>query len=220
MLGWIGSITEKPIREAAPTGMAQEPGGVMAGLVSGTKVATATGWRPVEALTSGDRILTFDNGLQPLSCVRRQPLWNGNQACPQKYWPLELARGALGTRGAFSILPHQVIMLESDAAEAIWGDPFALLLAVALDGADGVSRVPPAPDAEVIALHFNEEQVVFAEHGLMFLCPSSHDLLDYALNLQDASAYTVLPINEARRLSTTLEAAAAFAPNDPIFAPA
>ncbi len=215
MLGWIGSKTGKPI-----WGMAQDPDGVMTGLVSGTRVATATGWRTVEALTAGDRVLTFDNGLQPLSDVRRRPLWNGSSACPQRFWPLELACGALGNRGPLMIMPHQAVMLESDMAEAIWGDPFALLPAAALEGADGVSRVPPTPDAEVTALHFGDEQVVFAEHGLMFLCPSSRGLLDYALGSDEDPLYSVLPMSEARRLTMALEAGAVFAPNDALFASA
>ena len=111
-------------------------------------------------------------------------------------------------------------MLESDMAETIWGDPFALLPATALDGADGVSRVPPAPDTEVTVLHFDEEQVVFAEHGLMFLCPSSRDLLDYALGADEEPQYSVLPVSEARRLTMALEAGAVFAPNDALFASA
>ena len=220
MLGWIGAKTGKPIWGEAPKGTAQDPDGVMTGLVSGTRVATATGWRMVEALTAGDRVLTFDNGLQPLSGVTRQPLWTGSYACPQQFWPLELACGALGNRGPLTIMPHQAVMLESDMAETIWGDPFALLPATALDGADGVSRVPPAPDAEVTVLHFDEEQVVFAEHGLMFLCPSSRDLLDYALGDDEEPQYSVLPLSEARRLTMALEAGAVFTPSDTLFASA
>ena len=220
MLGWIGAKTGKPIWGEAPKGTAQDPDGVMTGLVSGTRVATATGWRAVEALTAGDRVLTFDNGLQPLSRVTRQPLWTGTYACPQQFWPLELACGALSNLGSLTIMPHQAVMLESDMAETIWGDPFALLPATALDGADGVSRVPPAPDTEVTVLHFDEEQVVFAEHGLMFLCPSSRDLLDYALGADEQPQYSVLPVSEARRLTMALEAGAVFAPNDALFASA
>ena len=220
MLGWIGAKTGRPIWGEASAGMAQDPDGVMTGLVSGTRVATATGWRTVEALTAGDRVLTFDNGLQPLGNVTRQPLWTGNHACPRQFWPLELACGVLGNRGPLTIMPHQAVMLESDMAETIWGDPFALLPAAALDGVDGVSRVPPAPDAEVTVLHFNHEQVVFAEHGLMFLCPSSRDLLDYALGFDEGSLYSVLPLCEARRLTMGLEAAAVFAPNDALLASA
>jgi len=218
MLSWIGSKTGKPIWGTAPTGRAQDPDGVMTGLVSGTRVATANGWRTVEALTEGDHVLTFDNGLQPLSNVSRKPLWTGSHACPQRFWPIELASGALGNRGALTIMPHQAVMLESDMAETIWGDPFALLPAAALEGGNGVSRVPPAPDAEVTVLHFDEDQVVFAEHGLMFLCPSSRDLLDYALGQEEGPPYSVLPLNEARRLTMALEGGAVFAPNDAVLA--
>ena len=36
------------------------------GLVAGTRIATAMGWRAVEAIAVGDLVLTFDNGLQPV----------------------------------------------------------------------------------------------------------------------------------------------------------
>ncbi|MGR3547076.1 MAG: Hint domain-containing protein, partial [Roseovarius sp.] len=81
----------------------------------------------------------------------------------------------------------------------LWGDPFALLPGVALEAAPGVARVMPEPGAEVVVLHFESEQVIFAENGLMALCPASCNLLDYAQE-RAGPRYEVLSLTEARGL--------------------
>jgi hypothetical protein len=194
MLGWFG-ISE---RGAART-QVEEPAGVQSGLLSGTRVATGHGWRPVQALCAGDRVVTFDAGVQPLCGVTRLPVWTGEGACPSRFWPLDVGRGVLGNRAPVRVMPHQVLMLESDLAETLWGDPFALLPGVALEALPGVTRVPPTQGAEVVVLHFESEQVIFAENGLMALCPASCNLLDYAQE-RAGPRYHVLPLAEARGL--------------------
>jgi len=194
MLGWFG-ISE---RGAART-LEAEPVGVQSGLLSGTRVATGHGWRPVQALCAGDRVVTFDAGVQPICGVSRHPVWTGESACPSRFWPLEVGRGVLGNRAPLRVMPHQVLMVESDMAETLWGDPFALLPGVALEAAPGVARVMPDPGSEVVVLHFESEQVIFAENGLMALCPASCNLLDYAQE-RAGPRYDVLPLTEARGL--------------------
>jgi hypothetical protein len=194
MLGWFG-IKER----GAARPQEAEPLSVQSGLLSGTRVATGHGWRPVQALCAGDRVVTFDAGVQPLCGVTRHPVWTGESACPQRFWPLDVGRGVMGNRAPLRIMPHQVVMIESDLAETLWGDPFALLPGLALEAAPGVARVPPGPAAEVVVLHFESEQVIFAENGLMALCPASCDLLDYARE-RAGPRYDVLPLIEARGL--------------------
>ena len=72
-------------------------------------------------------------------------------------------------------------MLESDLAEEALGDPFALVPAAALEGVRGVERVCPTDPIEVVSLHFEADQVVFAEHGALLFCPSGGDLVQIAL---------------------------------------
>lgn len=207
MLGWSELEANRDTARADAADVSGAPRAAQSGLLSGTRVATAFGWRPAQALAAGDRVLTFDHGLQPLADVTRHPVWAGATACPQRFWPLEIARGVLGNRGPFRIMPGQAVMIESDLAESIYGDPFALLPALALLQMRGVDRSPPPDRAEVVLLHFQETQVVFADPGVMFLCPATRDLLDYALGATPAVTYDILPPADAQRLTAAMDRA-------------
>ena len=113
------------------------------GLVSGTKVATQIGWRPVEAVTAGDQVLTFDGGLQFVTGVTRQIIWTGGSQSDADTWPLHVPAGALGNREDMTLMPQQAVLVESDTAEAVFGDPFAMIPAAALDGFRGITRTAP-----------------------------------------------------------------------------
>jgi hypothetical protein len=205
MLGWSDLGANRDAGKTDATDVNGAPHAAQSGLLSGTRVATAFGWRPVQALAAGDRVLTFDHGLQPLADVTRRLVWTGTSAPPQRFWPLEIQRGVLGNRGPFRIMPGQAVMIESDMAETMYGDPFALLPALALTQMTGVDRSPPPDGAEVVLLHFEEPQVVFADHGMMFLCPATRNLLDYALGAALADIYDILPPPEAQRLIAAID---------------
>lgn len=191
---------------------------VKSGLISGTKVATGMGWRPVEAIAEGDNVLTFDGGLQAITKVSRIRLWSGQETCPRQFWPLEVPAGALGNREVMRVLPGQNIMVESDAAEDLYGDPFSLLPVEAIEGLYGVERTPPDSDVEVIVLHFAADQVVFAENGALFFCPAFKDMIDAASAQEARPFYSILSMDEARFLAVQLEeeiaAACSHSPHD------
>lgn len=177
------------------------PKPVASGLLSGTRIATTMGWRPVEALAEGDRVLTFDAGLQQISRVSRIRLWDGSEGCPTGLWPIQVPPGVLGNRTNMEVLPGQGVMIESDAAEELYGDPFALIPAQAIEEKPGVYRSKPRGELEVIVLQFSSEQVVFSDTGALFFCPSTLDALDRADALaNDHLTYRVLSLNEARSL--------------------
>ena len=183
--------------------------GVMTGLSVATKVVSTMGLRKVEALTEGDKVLTFDAGMQAISKITRQNLWQGEGPCPQRFWPLEVAAGALGNRDVMLLLPHQSVMIESDAAEEVYGDPFTLIPAVALEGVNGIRRIEPVDDFEVFTLHFETDQVVFGNSGALFFCPAARDLLAHAFEPVEQPSYTVRPLREARVLARELQGAKA-----------
>ena len=118
--------------------------GLASGLITGTVVATAAGWRPVEAIVRGDLVLTFDRGMQPVRAVIRGIHWDRDGDCPRSLWPLGVPAGALGNQQAMTLLPEQCVMVESDTAEVMFGDPFALSNAGDLVGLRGIERVEPA----------------------------------------------------------------------------
>lgn len=210
MLGWRSVGGGKTRRISETTG-AYNGGasGVMSGLAVGTRVVSSMGWRKVEALTEGDKVLTFDAGMQPISKISRLALWNGDGPCPDRFWPLVVPAGALGNRDTMHLLPNQSVMIESDAAEQAYGDPFTLIPAAALDGVNGIHRRAPAAPVEVFIPHFESDQVVFGNSGALFLCPSARDLLDHALGTIEQTAYVVRPLGEARALAREIPAATA-----------
>ena len=175
------------------------------GLLSGVRVATALGWRPVEAIAAGDLVLTFDAGLQPVTRISRKPLYAGGAVPARKFWPMRVPAGALGNRSELQVLPGQYVMIESDAGEELFGDPFSLIKAEALEGVNGIETCAPEAQREAIVLHFEADQVVFDESGVLFYCPSAGGLLDQVT----APAYQALARDETDLLLTIIESDAA-----------
>lgn len=161
------------------------------GMVAGTKVATPQGWARVETICEGQKVLTFDGGMQTVRAVTRHVLMADMTTTAA--WPMSVPAGALGNREAMTLLPHQPVMIESDLAEEMTGDPFALIPATSLDGLRGITQSRPDALVEVIQLHFDCDEIVFANIGALFLCRAQSDLsMDVP---QDA--YTVLPLDVA-----------------------
>ena len=105
------------------------------GLLAGTHVASNLGWRKVEALSVGDKVLTFDNAMQTVTGIQRETLWIGeqSQAHPDTL-PVLVPRGALHNRCDMWLMPEQGLLIESDVTRDALGDPFAVVTAQALVG--------------------------------------------------------------------------------------
>lgn len=167
-------------------------GGLETGMVSGTKVAGAMGWRDIATVSVGDRVSTLDGGMQEVRQVTRSNLWNGAGPCPQILWPLEVPVGALGNSDVMLLLPAQIVMIESDVAEDISGDAFVLVPALSLDGYRGIHRVQPHAPVPVTTLHFATDQVVLSSFGAMFFTPAAGAVDVCLLNDLPASPYRPL----------------------------
>jgi hypothetical protein len=140
------------------------------GLIEGTFIACENGWRPVGAITVGDLVMTFDNGLQPVTELRRSLLWTTDSEKRQSLQHLEVPRKALGNLTPMRLLPEQRVLLESDAAEALHGDPFVLVPAAALEGYRGITRVVPYQPTEIFSLGFDREEVIYANGASLVHC--------------------------------------------------
>lgn len=205
----IGKIFSKElVRDAHGMGRSWELGQsgpkaathVSSGLVAGTQVATALGWRKIEAVQDGDKVLTFDDGLQTVRRVERHliPVGLGNAHSADA--PIHIPAGALGNRDAMRILPDQPVMVESDLGEQMFGDPFTLVPAMALIGYKDIVQVRDMEMVEVVTLHFDAEQIIFANVGALFYCPAviGGDLLDM-MDESYSPGYDVLSPEKARR---------------------
>lgn len=62
----------------------------------GTRIATAQGWRPVETLRRGDRVVTRDNGLKRIAWVGRRDVTFSELSLVPELSPVLVRRGAFG----------------------------------------------------------------------------------------------------------------------------
>jgi hypothetical protein len=170
---------------------------VTSGLVSGTRVATRQGWRPVESITEGDEVLTFDDGLQRVTRVRHIHLTR----CLRKNLPLCVPANALGNRTTLWLMPDQPVVIESNAAETLVGDAFAAIPAAALNGLLGIERAIPPGEIVVVTLYFDDEQMIFTNAGVMLHCPSAVDLVVDLFRTVERRSYNRVPAPVAARIA-------------------
>lgn len=188
MLDWLASDTNAQTNSAAKR--VEANGYVTEGIISGTRVASNLGWRAVEALAPGDKVLTFDNGMQTLVEVRREVIWVDAMSIPKNHWSVLIPAGAMNNRVDLVMMPEQGVIVESDVADEATGDPFAVIDAQDLVGLRGIRRVEPSAYMEVVTLIFAEEQVIYAEGGTLVHCPATEDML---ASFEQTAKYCDLP---------------------------
>jgi hypothetical protein len=211
MLNWMTERNER--RPDSATGAAartRAPLPDARGIVAGTRIATADGWRRAETLCAGDIVMTFDNGAQPLRSVSRR-LCPGPGAGDAVAQPLiVLAPGVAGNGGTLLMLPGQPILFESDVAESLYGDPFALVPARSMSDLPEVSSMLSETPVVAVSLWFDADEIVYADGQAMLYCEASGAsepaTLDEAV-FGPQARYAVLPLADARRLVEATERA-------------
>ncbi|WP_176445292.1 Hint domain-containing protein [Maliponia aquimaris] len=119
------------------------------GVLRGTRVKTLRGEVAAEALRPGDRVLTRDNGYQPVDWTgRAAPLLSGSGRA------VRLRKGALG-RGmperCLWVAPGQRLLIGGERLSATFGQPEVLVDARHLTCLSGVAlcAAPPLPLVQV-----------------------------------------------------------------------
>ncbi|WP_165390211.1 Hint domain-containing protein [Thalassococcus sp. S3] len=169
------------------------------GFMTGTRVASNLGWTNVETLALGDKVLTFDNGMQVVTDIQRDVLWDVPDRVARALWPMHVPRGALGNRVDMQLMPDQGVMIESDAVVDVLGDPFAIVPARALNGYHGIAPMVPSDPCEIIVLSFDTDEVIYAEGGLLAYCPRPRCIVRDDFQALDMF-YTVLDMPAATML--------------------
>lgn len=181
------------------------PSVIADGIMAGTPIATPQGWSPVEALRPGDPVITFDSGLRRITDVFHARM---TADLPRLLWPIRVPAGALDCRTDLLLAPEQKLLVESDAAEELYGNPFALLPAMALEGWRGIHRARPEP-ATIVQLRFSRDQFLYASRAVLLACPG--DSLDLTSGLAGLASppkadYCALTLSQARHLVACLMA--------------
>lgn len=169
-------------------------------LTGDTVVGTPNGWLAVSKLAPGDMVLSFDYGFQPLVSVDRVPTPEITEACPTAYLPRRIPAGAFGLDRDLTVMPGQGVMVESDLAEDLCNDPFAVISAASLDGVQGISPVRPPADQPLFALSFAQDQLIYANGAMVVLVKSAARTPWEAAAVGPGSAYEMQPPGIAQRL--------------------
>ncbi|WP_095590523.1 Hint domain-containing protein [Actibacterium ureilyticum] len=207
--GWKTRIEAASQPTPALPALADASQMIETGLVAGTCVGTPMGWRPVQSLKAGDLVLTFDNGMQPVAQVSSGRLWTSADHCPQELWPLHVPVGALDNVTPLTLLSNACVMLESDLAEELYDDPFAMIPARALNGTRQIRAQAPTEPLEIVTLHFAVDQVLFVNGSALVFC-LAHDTHQPAL-IEDVifggaeTAYGTLPETEMQAVIDDLQ---------------
>jgi len=186
------------------------------GILWGTLIATDTGWRRVETLSPGDLVQTFDCGLRPLTEVHHAAASVAPDDWPAAHWPLAVPAGVLGNTTDMRVLPGQLVLLDSDIADDMLGDPFALVPARALDQWRGIRPQRPKLGERAVVLLFDSDQIVYAASSVLLFCPGlAGQTIDPApwmsafplpVDLVAPPSYAPLPLNVARTLVASMRA--------------
>lgn len=167
------------------SGYAENPTAV--GIDASAHLATSTGHKAARDIKVGDQVLTFDNGLRAVRSVKKTHFAVRHDALP-----VFVPAGAIGNKADLVVPERQVLMIESDRAEALFGDPFALVRAGDLVGYNGICRIIPVKELELVTLEFETDEVVFGSKGELFFCALSQTTMQRSDTHAGKSAYTVL----------------------------
>ncbi|WP_300519407.1 Hint domain-containing protein [Aliiroseovarius sp.] len=170
------------------------------GLVAGTRLEAADGWRPVERLMRGDAVYTLDGGLRQIIDIKREDL-----IPPRR---IMVPGGALDNCAGMALLPGQHVLIEAGIAEDAFGSPLVLLPAAALAGYRGIHWQEGQDRVEIVTLGFEEDEVVYGNTGALLHCPATTCMGESA---PQSDFFTVLGMKQARALVGLLSHGSPFA---------
>lgn len=137
----------------------------LCGFAADALVETEVGWCAVADLKPGVGIATLDGGFAVLTGVL-------SRANCRDAGSVHVPGGALGNCSGVILPAQQEILLPAGLAEPVLDAAYALVPAVALVGRFGVTGVEPGGGSRFYTLRFAEEEIVWANSGLMLRVPS------------------------------------------------
>ena len=175
----------QPLVAAAP---------VVGGIVAGTLVETATGWTPVESLRIGAQVHTLDGGLTRILALDRRTLAPLTETAL-----IHLPGGNYDACSDLMLVPGQHVLIDTLGDSCYGRAPYVLVPAMALTADPLIRRDAPDLAVEVITPLFAEEEVIFANSGVLLHCPS---VMDGAGRYPDTSFFHCLDVTAARDFLT------------------
>lgn len=124
----------------------------------GTMIATASGaQKPIEALAAGDRVLTRDNGPQPIRWIGHATL-----RAHGSFAPVVISAGTLGNAGDLTVSQHHRIFLYRRGHERVAGIAELLVQAKHLVDDESV-WIRAGGFVDYFSLVFDRHEIIYAE---------------------------------------------------------
>lgn len=131
----------------------------------GTMIRTDKGQVPIEALRTGDLVLTKDHGLQPIRWIGERRLSGLQLASRPNLRPIRIRAGALGgnlpTHDLF-VSPQHRILVKSRIAQRMFSTNEVLIAAKKLTDIEGIDVVSDCGQVNYIHILFDRHEVVFS----------------------------------------------------------
>lgn len=124
---------------------------------AGTRILTARGTRPIEALAVGDLVETRDNGLQPIRWIGRRRV-----RAEGRFAPVVIEAGAMGAHDRLVLSPQHRVLVLHPMAEILFGEGEVLVAAKDLVN-DRSIRIRAGGEIEYFHLLFDEHQILWSE---------------------------------------------------------
>ncbi|MEQ3671215.1 MAG: Hint domain-containing protein [Pseudophaeobacter sp.] len=128
------------------------------GFLPQTLVETDRGFVQARDVKPGDMVYTFDGGCQEVETVRH--------AVPRLTTMMHVPAGALGNDCDLKLPADQMVALEIDAAERLFGLPLVLVKLISLAGHKGIKALSPERLGR-IHIECAEEELIWAESGML-----------------------------------------------------
>jgi hypothetical protein len=132
------------------------------GLLGSTLVETVTGWKPAQDLYIGEKVQTLDGGLRRIVALNRREILPGEQV-------VTVRGGVLNNCSEFSLLPDQDILLDTIG---LMTAPYVRLASRSLNHVVGVQYGLTEKREEIVTPYFETEEAIWAQSGILLLCPS------------------------------------------------
>lgn len=136
----------------------------------GTLIATPEGNRPIEDLTTGDRVLTRD-GPKRIARMSDLRLTRADWAFAPTRWPVRVPVGSLGNPRPMRLAPDQRIILSGPAFEATAGVPEVAVRVGELVGLRGLIVERPLGDLRYCGVSFGIPVVIRVEGAACIVDP-------------------------------------------------
>jgi len=135
-------------------------------LARGTLITTDHGDLPVEALKSGDKILTQDNGFQELVLTMSRVMAKSELRKNTNLYPVRISAGAMGAglpkRDLIVSRQHRMVV-KSNIAQRMFGARTVLVAAIRLTKLPRINVETSVQSIEYFHLIFENHEVIFAE---------------------------------------------------------